>query len=121
MTPPGSPTGPVDVVAVGNAIVDVLAHADDDLVTGLGLQKGSMMLVDAEQSAQLYERMGPAVEASGGSAANTVAGVASLGGSAAFIGKVADDQLGMVFTHDLRSAGVRFEVRPAAVGSAPTA
>src|SRR4051794_34902158 len=102
--------GSLDVVAVGNAIVDVLAHADDQFVTDLGVEKGSMTLVDAERSAALYERVGPAVEASGGSAANTAAGVASLGGTAAFIGKVADDTLGQVFTHDLRAAGVRFEV-----------
>src|SRR3954468_7237530 len=110
----------IDVVAIGNAIVDVLAHAEDAFVSELGLAKGSMTLVDAEQSARLYERMGPAIEASGGSAANTAAGVASLGGTAVFVGKVADDQLGTVFTHDLRSAGVHFDVE-AAVGSAPTA
>src|SRR3954463_11416213 len=112
--------GSLDVVAVGNAIVDVLAHADDQFVTDLGVDKGSMTLVDAERSAALYDRIGPAVEASGGSAANTAAGVASLGGTAAFIGKVADDTLGQVFTHDLRAAGVRFDVAPGR-GSAPTA
>src|SRR5437588_7342630 len=110
----------LDVVAVGNAIVDVLAHADDEFVASLGVEKGAMTLVDADRSAELYGRIGPAVEASGGSAANTAAGVASLGGSAAFIGKVADDTLGEVFTHDLRAAGVRFEVPPGR-GPAPTA
>src|SRR3954471_11278836 len=112
--------GSLDVVAVGNAIVDVLAHADDGLVADLGVEKGSMTLVDAERSAELYERIGPAIEASGGSAANTAAGVASLGGTAAFVGKVADDELGAVFAHDLRATGVRFDVTPGR-GTAPTA
>src|SRR4051794_21733058 len=98
-------TSSIDVVAIGNAIVDVLAHADDQLVADLGAEKGAMILVDAERSAEIYERMGPAVEVSGGSAANTAAGIASLGGTAHFIGKVADDQLGTVFTHDLRALG----------------
>jgi sugar/nucleoside kinase (ribokinase family) len=110
----------LDVLAVGNAIVDVLVHADDDLLDALGMEKGAMQLVDAERSAELYDRIGPAVEVSGGSAANTAAGVASLGGTVAFAGKVADDQLGEVFAHDLRSTGVRFDVTPRR-GTAPTA
>src|SRR5437763_16567111 len=112
--------GHLDVVAVGNAIVDVLAHAEDDFVAELGVEKGAMTLVDADRSAELYARIGPAVEASGGSAANTAAGVASLGGTAAFIGKVADDRLGEAFTHDLRAAGARFDVASGR-GPAPTA
>ena len=120
MSPTDTADPSVDVLTIGNAIVDVLTHADDALVVELGMEKGSMALVDAERSALIYERMGPAIEASGGSAANTAAGVASLGGTAVFVGKVADDQLGTVFTHDLRANGVRFEIRPAS-GSVPTA
>lgn len=107
---------PLDVVAVGSAIVDVLTTTDDADIDALGLVKGTMALVDAERADALYESMGPAVEVSGGSAANTVAGVASFGASAAFIGKVRDDQLGEVFTHDIRAGGVEFTTRPAADG-----
>lgn len=109
-----------DVVAIGNAIVDVLSQAEDGLLAELGLAKGAMSLIDGETAARLYERMGPAVEASGGSAANTVAGIAGLGGRAAFIGTVADDQLGGVFAHDIRAVGVAFSSPPLA-GGAPTA
>jgi sugar/nucleoside kinase (ribokinase family) len=98
-----------DVTAIGNAIVDVLAKADDALLARYGLPKGGMSLIDAAQAEQLYAAMGPAVEASGGSAANTVAGVAALGGRAAYIGKVAADQLGDVFTHDIRAVGVTYD------------
>ena len=108
----------LDVVAVGSAIVDVLAGADDADLAALGLVKGTMALVDAERAEQLYALMGPAVEVSGGSAANTVAGVASFGGSAAFIGKVRDDQLGEVFAHDIGAVGVAFATRPATTGPA---
>lgn len=108
----------LDVVAVGSAIVDVLATAQDSDLADHGLVKGTMALVDAQRSDELYAGMGPAVEVSGGSAANTVAGVASFGGSAAFIGKVRDDQLGQVFTHDIRAAGVEFETKPATEGPA---
>ena len=107
---------PLDVVAVGSAIVDVLTTTDDADVGARGLVKGTMALVDAERADALYESMGPAVEVSGGSAANTVAGVASFGASAAFIGKVRDDQLGEVFTHDIRAVGVEFTTAPAADG-----
>ncbi|MFI5308683.1 MAG: adenosine kinase [Polyangiales bacterium] len=100
---------PIDVTGIGNAIVDVLCHADDALLLRNGLTKGTMALIDERQAAELYAGMGPAVEVSGGSAANTVAGVASLGGKAAYIGKVHDDQLGEVFSHDLRALGVTFE------------
>jgi sugar/nucleoside kinase (ribokinase family) len=114
------PRPELDVVAVGHAIVDVLAHCDDALVAAHGLVKGTMTLVDFERSAAVYERMPAGVEASGGSAANTAAGVASLGGRAAFVGKVRDDDLGQIFTHDLRSTGVAYATPPAASGL-PTA
>ena len=110
----------LDVVAIGSAIVDVIAHTDDATLANLGLAKGTMALVDARRSEELYASMGPAVEVSGGSAANTVAGVASFGGSAGFIGKVRDDQLGQVFAHDIRSIGVHYDTPPAATGE-PTA
>jgi sugar/nucleoside kinase (ribokinase family) len=109
-----------DVLAIGNAIVDVLAKADDALLSELRLPKGGMSLVDAETAERLYGLMGPGVEASGGSAANTVAGIAALGGRAAFIGTVADDQLGEVFAHDIRAVGVAFNSKPLKDG-APTA
>ena len=99
-----------DVVGVGNAIVDVIANASDDLVARLGLVKGSMNLIDEERAHALYDVLGPAIEASGGSAANTMAGVASFGGRPAYIGKVRRDQLGEVFAHDMRAAGVDFDV-----------
>jgi sugar/nucleoside kinase (ribokinase family) len=98
-----------DVCAVGNAIVDVLSPCDDAFLSAQGLTPGSMQLVDADQSAALYAAMAPGVEASGGSAGNTVAGVGSFGGRAAYIGKVADDVLGGVFTHDIRASGVDFQ------------
>ncbi len=98
-----------DVVGIGNAIVDVLVHADDGLLEAEGLAKGTMTLVDAEEARRLYEKIGPAVECSGGSAANTIAGLASLGGAGAFIGKVHNDQLGKVFRHDIHAAGVIFD------------
>ncbi|RZJ04434.1 MAG: adenosine kinase [Brevundimonas sp.] len=107
-----------DVCAVGNAIVDVLAPCDPAFLTAQGLTPGSMQLVDAQQSADLYAAMAAGVEASGGSAGNTVAGVGSFGGRAAYIGKVADDVLGGVFTHDIRAAGVAFETPPLKDGAA---
>ena len=109
-----------DVVGIGNAIVDVLAHADDAFLESHGLAKGAMTLVDAEDSDALYGDMGPGIECSGGSAANTIAGLASLGGRPAFIGKVRDDQLGAVFRHDIRALGVAFDT-PAAADGLPTA
>jgi sugar/nucleoside kinase (ribokinase family) len=115
----GPPT--VDVLCVGNAIVDVLAHADDAFLEQRGLVKGTMSLIDDDLAHDLYASMGPGVEISGGSAANTAAGIASFGGRAAFIGKVAADQLGEVFAHDLRAAGVSYDVAPAAAGSPATA
>ncbi len=105
-----------DVVGIGNAIVDVLTQADDALVEAQGLPKGSMTLIDGQRAENLYAQMGPAREISGGSAANTLAGVAALGGRAAFIGKVRNDQLGGIFRHDIRAAGVHFETPPATSG-----
>lgn len=113
-------TARFDVVAIGNAIVDVIARADDALITSEGLTKGSMRLIDAEEAERLYGAMGPAIEMSGGSAANTLAGMAVLGQRCSFIGQVADDQLGHVFTHDLRALGVAYETPPLTEG-APTA
>jgi sugar/nucleoside kinase (ribokinase family) len=107
-----------DVAAIGNAIVDVIAPASDDFLAGNGLTKGAMMLVDAEQSAALYSKMQSGVEASGGSAANSIAGLASFGGKGAFLGKVANDQLGAVFAHDMRAIGAHFDNPPLADGPA---
>ena len=103
-----------DVVGVGNAIVDVLAKASETQVRDLGLAKGSMTLVDAERADALYARMGSGTEVSGGSAANTVVGVVSLGGRGSYIGKVGGDQLGSVFQNDIRAAGVDFRTSKAA-------
>jgi sugar/nucleoside kinase (ribokinase family) len=107
-----------DVAAIGNAIVDVIAPADDAFLAAQGLTKGAMMLVDPAQSAALYSKMSAAVEASGGSAANTIAGLASFGGRGAFMGKVADDQLGQVFAHDMRAIGAHFDNAPLIGGPA---
>lgn len=109
-----------DVLCIGNAIVDVFADCDDAFLAAEGLTKGSMRLIDAEEAERLYSHMGPAREVSGGSAGNTAAGIAALGGSAAFIGQVAPDQLGEFYIHDLRAAGVEFATMPADVG-VPTA
>lgn len=108
----------LDVVGIGNAIVDVLAHAEDKFLEDHGLAKGAMTLIDGGQADALYQAMGPGIEVSGGSVANTMAGLASLGGSGAFFGKVRDDQLGEVFAHDIRAAGVRYETAPATEGEA---
>lgn len=106
-----------DVCGVGNAIVDVLAQSDERFLTRHQLNKGTMTLVDEKRAHELYAAMGPAMEVSGGSAANTMVGIASLGGRAAFIGKVKSDQLGEVFNHDIRAAGVDFRARPANGGA----
>jgi sugar/nucleoside kinase (ribokinase family) len=108
-----------DVLGIGNAIVDVLARAEEDFLLEQGMRKGGMALIDADRAEAIYQAMGPAVEVSGGSAANTIVGVASLGARAAFIGKVKDDELGRTFAHDIRAAGVTFATTPAADG-APT-
>lgn len=105
-----------DVVGIGNAIVDVLAHANDTFLEDHGLFKGTMTLADAEQSEALYQAMGPGIEMSGGSAANTIAALASLGATCAFIGKTRDDQLGRIFTHDIESLGVHFPCPPSSEG-----
>jgi sugar/nucleoside kinase (ribokinase family) len=105
-----------DVVGIGNAIVDVIAQTDEDFLAREGLVKGTMALIGAARAEALYQTMGPAIEASGGSAGNTMAGLASLGGSGAYIGKVQDDFLGQVFRHDITAIGVRFDTPPAASG-----
>lgn len=110
----------IDVIAIGNAIVDVMAPAEDVDIERLGLAKGGMTLVDTDRAHELYEAMGPAREISGGSAANTLAGLAALGAKCAFIGQVAGDQLGEVFAHDIRAGGIAFDIA-ARAGDPPTA
>jgi adenosine kinase len=105
-----------DVLGIGNAIVDVIARAEDVFLSRQGMTKGTMALIDEARAAAIYDAMGPAMEMSGGSAANTIHGVASFGATAAFVGKVRDDGLGGVFTHDIRAAGVAFETPPAFEG-----
>lgn len=107
----------LDVVGVGNALVDVISIESDDFLDAHGLVKGSMRLIEPDEAVALYDAMGPGIEMSGGSAANTLAGVASLGGRAGFIGRVRDDELGTVFAHDVRAIGVEFPVVPVADGS----
>ena len=109
-----------DVVGIGNAIVDIIGRCKNDFLVKHDLAKGHMTLVDADTVSKLYKDMGPAVEISGGSAANTMVGIASLGGRSAFIGKVSEDEFGNIFAHDIRSAGVAFDT-PRSVGGAPTA
>ncbi len=106
----------IDVVGIGNAIVDVIAHADDAFLAQEALVKGTMTLIDAERAEALYAMMGPAIEVSGGSVGNTMAGLASLGGRGAYIGKVRDDFLGEVYRHDITAIGVRFETPAATTG-----
>lgn len=109
-----------DVLAIGNAIVDVMSPCEDDLIEELGLARGGMMLVDEARAHELYDAMGPAREISGGSAANTLAGLSVLGAQCAFIGQVADDQLGEVFAHDIHAVGIDFDT-PARAGQPSTA
>jgi sugar/nucleoside kinase (ribokinase family) len=106
----------IDVVGIGNALVDVLTHEDDAFLEAHGLVKGAMTLVDTERAEELYTAMGPGIEMSGGSVGNSIAGIASFGGQAAYLGRVFDDQLGAVFAHDLRAQGVVFECRAATDG-----
>ena len=106
----------LDVVGIGNALVDVLSHETDDFIETQGLVKSAMTLIETDRAEQLYAAMGPGIELSGGSAANTIAGVASFGGRAAYMGRVFDDQLGSVFAHDLRTQGVVFNNKPATEG-----
>ncbi len=112
--------GRVQLLGISNAIVDVLAHVDDAFLERIGAPRGSMTLIDEEQAARIYDMMGPATEASGGSVANTVANFAGLGGRAAYIGRVKADQLGEIFVHDMRSLGVDVRLAPAKNGL-PTA
>ena len=109
----------LDVLAIGDAVVDVIATAEDSFLDEEGLVKGSMQVLDAAGATRLYARMGHAKETSGGSAANTMAGVAALGGRAGFVGQIADDQLGEIFRHDIRALGVEF-LTPAKRGGEPT-
>src|SRR3984957_931871 len=107
-----------DVLGIGNAIFDVLVQTDEGFLSRHGMTKGGMALIDEARAASIYRDMGPAVEMSGGSAANTIVGVASLGARAAYVGKVRDDQIGRLYMHDIRAAGVAFETKPAADGPA---
>ncbi len=109
-----------DVLCIGNAIVDIIARCDDDFLVSNSIIKGAMNLIDAERAEALYAAMGPAVETSGGSAGNTAAGIASFGGKTAYFGKISNDSLGRIFTHDIRAQGVSFDTRPLA-GNPPTA
>ena len=111
---------PFDVCGIGNAIVDVLAHCDLDFIERMQLNKGTMTLIDTARAEELYAAMGPAVEVSGGSCGNTIAGLASLGGRGAYIGKVGNDQLGGIFRHDMKALGVHFETATA-TSETPTA
>ncbi len=110
----------VQLLGISNAIVDVLAHVDDEVIEKIGVVPGSMNLIDEQRAHEIYELMGPATEMSGGSVANTIAGFANLGGRAAYIGRVRDDQLGEIFNHDMRSLGIDIRLAPAPDG-APTA
>ncbi|MCF6369175.1 adenosine kinase [Rhizobium halophilum] len=101
-----------DVLTVGNAIVDIIARCEDSFLSDNEIIKGAMNLIDADRAELLYTKMGPAVEASGGSAGNTAAGIAGLGGKAAYFGKVAEDQLGVIFQHDIRAQGVHYVTKP---------
>lgn len=113
-------TDTTQLLGISNAIVDILAHVDQDFIDGIGAVTGAMNLIDESRAREIYDRMGPATEMSGGSVANTVAGFANLGGSAAYIGHVHDDQLGEIFNHDMRSLGIDIRLEPATDG-APTA
>jgi sugar/nucleoside kinase (ribokinase family) len=106
-----------DVIAIGNAIVDVMAPCEDALIEELGLNRGGMTLIDTPRANELYDAMGPAREISGGSAANTLAGMSALGAQCAFIGQVADDQLGQIFGHDIRAGGIDFDTPPRATSN----
>src|SRR4030088_729542 len=108
-----------DVLAIGNAIFDVLVQTDESFLTAHGMTKGGMALIDEARAASIYRDMGPASEMSARSAANTIVGVANLGARAAYVGKVRDDQIGRMYMHDIRAAGVAFETNAAADGPAP--
>jgi sugar/nucleoside kinase (ribokinase family) len=106
-----------DLLGIGNAIVDIISRAEEDFIIRQGMRKGTMALIDEPRAEAIYDAMGPAVEISGGSAANTIVGVAGFGARAAFVGKVRDDQLGRAFAHDIRAAGVAFDTPPASDGA----
>jgi sugar/nucleoside kinase (ribokinase family) len=110
------PSARYDVLGIGNAIVDVIARAEEDFLLKQGMHKGTMALIDEKRAEAIYDAMGPAIEMSGGSAANTIVGLASLGARAAFVGKVKDDGLGRAFSHDIRASGVAFATPPASAG-----
>src|SRR4029450_8618515 len=103
----------LDVAGIGTALVDVISHETDEFVAAHGLVKSAMTLIDTARAEELYSAMHPAIEMSGGSVGNSVAGLASFGGRAGYLGRVADDQLGAVFAHDMRSQGVGFQDSPA--------
>src|SRR3954467_13270401 len=107
-----------DVLGIGNAIFDVLVQADERFLATHGMSKGGMALIDEARATAIYRDMGPAIEMSGGSAANTIVGLANFGARAAYVGKVRDDQIGRLYSHDIRAAGVAFETRAAADGPA---
>jgi adenosine kinase len=111
-------TAKYDVLGIGNALFDILVPADEGFLSLHGMTKGGMALIDEVRAISIYQSMGPATEMSGGSAANTIVGVANLGARAAYVGKVRDDQIGRLYTHDIRAAGVAFETRPALDGPA---
>jgi sugar/nucleoside kinase (ribokinase family) len=106
-----------DVLGIGNAIVDIISRAEEDFIIRQGMRKGTMALIEEPRAEAIYDAMGPAVEISGGSAANTIVGVAGFGARAAFVGKVKDDKLGRAFAHDIRAAGVAFDTPPASDGA----
>jgi adenosine kinase len=111
-------TAKYDVLGIGNAIFDILVQTDESFLSHHGMTKGGMALIDEARALSIYQEMGPAVEMSGGSAANTIVGIANLGARAAYVGKVRDDQIGRLYTHDIRAAQVTFETRPALDGPA---
>jgi sugar/nucleoside kinase (ribokinase family) len=111
-------TAKYDVLGIGNAIFDILVQTDEKFLSLHGMTKGGMALIDEVRAISIYQSMGPATEMSGGSAANTIVGVANLGARAAYVGKVRDDQIGRLYTHDIRAAGVAFETKPALDGPA---
>src|SRR5437660_10308593 len=107
-----------DVLAIGNAIFDVLVQTDEKFLVDHGMTKGGMSLIDEARATSIYRDMGPATEMSGGSAANTIVGIANLGARTAYVGKVKDDQIGKLYNHDIRAAGVAFETVAAKDGPA---
>src|SRR5476651_1976742 len=107
-----------DVLGIGNAIFDVLVQTDESFLSSHGMTKGGMALIDEARAASIYSDMGPAIEMSGGSAANTIVGIASFGAKAAYVGKIRDDQIGGLYAHDIRAAGVAFDTKAASGGPA---